>query len=72
MDTTPYKEFAKEKLGFEFNNIELLVTALTHRSYVNEHKKHASTMSGWNFWEMRCWNWCLRTFCFENITILRG
>lgn len=39
MDTTPYKEFAKEKLGFEFNNIELLVTALTHRSYVNEHKK---------------------------------
>lgn len=39
MDLTPYKEFAKEKLGFEFNDIELLVTALTHRSYVNEHKK---------------------------------
>ena len=39
MDTTPYQEFAKEKLGFEFNNINLLVTALTHRSYVNEHKK---------------------------------
>ena len=39
MDTTPYQEFAKEKLGFEFNNIYLLVTALTHRSYVNEHKK---------------------------------
>lgn len=38
MDTTPYQEFAKEKLGFEFNNIDLLVTALTHRSYVNEHK----------------------------------
>ena len=35
---TPYKEFAKEKLGFEFNDIMLLVTALTHRSYVNEHK----------------------------------
>ena len=39
MDLTPYKEFAKEKLGFEFDNINLLVTALTHRSYINEHKK---------------------------------
>lgn len=38
MDTTPYQEFAKEKLGFEFKDINLLVTALTHRSYVNEHK----------------------------------
>ena len=39
MQTAPYQEFAREKLGFEFNNIQLLVTALTHRSYVNEHKK---------------------------------
>lgn len=38
MDKTPYQEFAKTKLGFEFNNIDLLITALTHRSYVNEHK----------------------------------
>lgn len=38
IDTTPYQEFAKEKLGFAFDNINLLVTALTHRSYVNEHK----------------------------------
>lgn len=38
MDTSVYKEFAKNKLGFEFNDIDLLVTALTHRSYVNEHK----------------------------------
>ena len=35
---TPYEEFAKEKLGLKFNDINLLVTALTHRSYVNEHK----------------------------------
>lgn len=41
IDYTPYIEFAKEKLGFEFDNIELLVTALTHRSYVNEHKSTA-------------------------------
>lgn len=38
MDKTPYQEFAKAKLGFEFNDIDLLITALTHRSYVNEHK----------------------------------
>ena len=39
MNTAPYQEFAVEKLGFEFTDIDLLVTALTHRSYVNEHKK---------------------------------
>lgn len=39
MQTAPYQEFAREKFGFEFKNIEYLITALTHRSYVNEHKK---------------------------------
>ena len=38
MDYTQYKDFAREKLGFEFHDVMLLVTALTHRSYVNEHK----------------------------------
>ena len=38
MDKSAYQKFAKEKLGFEFNDIDLLVVALTHRSYVNEHK----------------------------------
>ncbi len=37
--TEPFQAFAREKLGFEFNNIELFLTAMTHRSYVNEHKK---------------------------------
>ena len=41
MDLEPYKQFALDKLGFEFHDINLLVTALTHRSYVNEHKKSA-------------------------------
>lgn len=41
IDTQPYQEFARETLGFEFDNIDLLVTALTHRSYMNEHKKSA-------------------------------
>ena len=38
-DFSAYQAFAKEKLGITFDNIELLVTAFTHRSYVNEHKK---------------------------------
>ena len=33
-----YQNFAKENLGFSFNDISLFITALTHRSYVNEHK----------------------------------
>ena len=39
---TPYRDWAKEKLGYDFDNIDLLVTALTHRSYLNEHKKSAT------------------------------
>jgi ribonuclease III len=35
----PYKDFATEKLGVDFQDIELLMTAFTHRSYLNEHKK---------------------------------
>lgn len=42
MLTAPYQDFAREKLGFEFQNIDLLITALTHRSYVNEHRKSVS------------------------------
>lgn len=42
MNKTPYQDFARQKLGFEFTNLELLITALTHRSYVNEHKKSVS------------------------------
>ena len=41
VDALPYQEFAREKLGFEFENIELLIDAFTHRSYMNEHKKSA-------------------------------
>lgn len=42
MDTAKYKEFASQKLHITFKNIELLITAFTHRSYLNEHKKSAS------------------------------
>ncbi|HET7301908.1 MAG TPA: ribonuclease III [Candidatus Saccharimonadales bacterium] len=40
-DFGPYQAFAEEKLGVRFADISLLVTAFTHRSYVNEHKKTA-------------------------------
>lgn len=39
MQTVPYQDFARDKIGFEFSDIQLLITALTHRSYLNEHKK---------------------------------
>ena len=39
MDYSAYQQFAKDKFGRDFGDIELLVTAFTHRSYVNEHKK---------------------------------
>ena len=42
MPVGPYVEFAREKLGIEYNDIQLLITALTHRSYVNEHRKSVS------------------------------
>ncbi len=39
MDYNAYIQFATQTLGLTFNNPELLVTALTHRSYLNEHRK---------------------------------
>lgn len=39
MDYNLYSTFANDKLGVAFNDIDLLVTAFTHRSYLNEHKK---------------------------------
>ena len=41
-DYSAYQQFAKDVLGVTFSNIDLLVTAFTHRSYVNEHRKTAS------------------------------
>ncbi len=39
MDTSAYQAFAKNTLGVAFDDISLLVTAFTHRSYLNEHRK---------------------------------
>lgn len=35
-----YLNFAQEKLAVKFNDINVLITAFTHRSYLNEHKKN--------------------------------
>lgn len=40
IDTTKYQAFAKENFD-DFDDLDLLVTAFTHRSYLNEHKKTA-------------------------------
>src|SRR5437868_14155094 len=39
MDLSAYQAFAKDKLHTTFDNLDLLVTAFTHRSYLNEHRK---------------------------------
>ncbi|MDX1765763.1 MAG: ribonuclease III [Candidatus Saccharimonadales bacterium] len=41
MTKTDYAKLAKDALGLEFENIELLMLAFTHRSYLNEHRKSA-------------------------------
>jgi ribonuclease-3 len=42
MDYNTYQTFAQDKLHVTFKDIGLLVTAFTHRSYVNEHRKTVS------------------------------
>lgn len=42
MDTSVYAAFATNTLGVTFNDLNLLITAFTHRSYLNEHKKSVS------------------------------
>lgn len=41
-DHQEYVTFARDVLGVTYNDIELLVRAFTHRSYVNEHRKTVS------------------------------
>ncbi|MDO8265342.1 MAG: ribonuclease III, partial [Candidatus Saccharibacteria bacterium] len=39
--TQPYADFAENVIKSKFNDLNLLIIAFTHRSYVNEHKKTA-------------------------------
>jgi ribonuclease-3 len=41
MDVSQYQDFAKKQFG-EFKDLQLLITAFTHRSYLNEHRKTAT------------------------------
>ncbi len=38
-DASAYQSFASDKLGVTFKDLDLLIMAFTHRSYVNEHRK---------------------------------
>ncbi len=40
MNSEAYAVFAKDKLHVTFKNLDLLITAFTHRSYLNEHKRN--------------------------------
>lgn len=42
MDTSVYAAFAASVLELHFNDIQYLITAFTHRSYLNEHRKTVS------------------------------
>lgn len=42
MDSSIYTAFATDVLHVEFNDIQYLITAFTHRSYLNEHRKTVS------------------------------
>jgi ribonuclease-3 len=39
MEVSQYQQFARDVLGVEFHQLDLLITSFTHRSYLNEHKK---------------------------------
>ncbi len=41
MDSAKYQQFARDTLKVTFEDLQLLITAFTHRSYVNEHRKTA-------------------------------
>ncbi|HSE29461.1 MAG TPA: ribonuclease III [Candidatus Saccharimonadales bacterium] len=41
-DISKYQKFAEDILGFKFDEPQHLITALTHRSYMNEHKSSAT------------------------------
>lgn len=42
MSQKDYAKFSEDVLGVKFNDINFLVLAFTHRSYLNEHRKSAS------------------------------
>lgn len=42
MDKASYSTFGRQKLKVAFKDVNLLITAFTHRSYLNEHRKSVS------------------------------
>lgn len=42
MQPNDFQDFTKQLIGTDFNDPALFMTAFTHRSYINEHKKSAN------------------------------
>lgn len=63
-DQAPTKELL-DALGTTISP-ELLVQALTHRSFSHEHLA-PPTMSGWSSSAMQCWNWSPQRPCSRRI-----
>lgn len=41
IDDSKFRDFSTKVFGFEFKSMHYLIAALTHRSYLNEHKRSA-------------------------------
>lgn len=62
----------EEKLGYTFRNRELLLHAMTHSSYANEHRGTGLTSNErLEFLATRYWVWWWRTICSGPIPICR-
>lgn len=48
----PNISLLEERIGYQFQNKELITEALSHSSYANEKKKFARATSGWSFLEI--------------------
>ena len=67
------QDFAKDKLGVTFNDIQLLITAFTHRSYLNEHKKTVTEHNErLEFLGDAVWNWSRPNICTAIIVIRKA
>ena len=74
MTDSTYNEHYEEllaRLGISFTGEELLLQALTHRSFQSENAQ-CCRMNGWNFWATRCSISSSPTRCFEPRRLVGG
>ena len=62
----------EERIGYGFENKDLLFDAMTHSSYANEHRiQKRRCNERLEFWGTRCWRWCPATTFTTNTRICR-